>query len=325
MCASTPSTAAESGELHVAVGVLQVGDRYLLTRRRHDAHEGGCWEFPGGKLEPGETAEQALARELEEELGIRVQASAALIEIPHRYPERAVRLHVRRVMRHAGEPYGREGQPLAWYSAADLADLALPAANRGIVAALGLPEHYLITPEPGADRAAFLDHLERRLEAGVRLVQLRAKRLEVPELLRLARQAVRRCERHGARLLLNATPELAREAGAAGVHLSASALAALQGTSLPRGLLAGASCHDAVELARAQALGVDYVLCSPVRPTASHPGTVALGWDAFSAFCSAAAVPVYALGGVGPDDVPRIRACGGHGAAGIRAFWAGSA
>jgi 8-oxo-dGTP diphosphatase len=314
-------------QLHVAVGVIEDGDRYLLTRRRADAHEGGCWEFPGGKFEAGESAPAALARELHEELGIEVLGSERLIEIPFSYPALDVHLHVRRVTGYRGAPEGREGQPLQWYARDQLGSLELPAANRGILAAISLPRDYMITPEPaGAADVEFVARLEDGLAAGIRLVQLRAKSLPEEELLVLARKAVQLCEDHGARLILNASPELALQAGAHGVHLSAGRIAALAGAHapFPLELLVGASCHDADELALTESLGVDYVLCSPVRPTASHPGAPTLGWEGFAALCATATVPVYALGGVGPDDLALIRDNGGHGAAGITAYWNGS-
>ena len=311
-------------ELHVAVGVIENAGRYLLTRRRADAHEGGRWEFPGGKFEQGEAAPAALARELGEELGIEVLDSERLIEIPFSYPELDVHLHVRRVTAYRGVPEGREGQPLRWYVQEELAGLELPAANRGILAALLLPRRYMITPEPaGPGDAAFIARLRSQLEAGVRLVQLRAKTLTDDELLNLSQEILRHCEAFGAKLLVNASPALVLRAGAHGVHLSAARVAALaeEGVSLSSELIVGASCHDAAELLRAEALGADYVLCSPVLPTQSHPGAPALGWGRFTAFCAAAKVPVYALGGVGPADLPAIRDCGGHGAAGITAYW----
>jgi 8-oxo-dGTP diphosphatase len=84
----------------------------------------------------------------------------------------------------------------------------------------------------------------------------------------------------------------------------------------------GASCHDAEELELAARLGADFATLSPVQATASHPGAAALGWDRFAQRVAAARLPVYALGGVGPDDLPRARAAGAQGVAGIRAFLA---
>ncbi|MFV0278909.1 MAG: 8-oxo-dGTP diphosphatase MutT [Parahaliea sp.] len=123
--------------VHVAVGVILDADgNILLTQRAEDAHQGGLWEFPGGKVEPGESVQQALARELHEELGIVPTASEPLIEVRHDYGDKSVLLDVHRVPVFSGVPHGLEGQPLAWVSMAELADYPLPAANRVIVEAL---------------------------------------------------------------------------------------------------------------------------------------------------------------------------------------------
>ncbi|HSO78893.1 MAG TPA: NUDIX domain-containing protein, partial [Chromatiaceae bacterium] len=101
--------------IHVVAGAIQdCQGRVLVARRPLGAHQGGLWEFPGGKLEPGELPLQGLARELEEEVGIRVQATRPLIRLPHDYGDRRLVLEVHRVTAYAGEPIGREGQPLSW-------------------------------------------------------------------------------------------------------------------------------------------------------------------------------------------------------------------
>ena len=132
--------------MHVAVAVIQDSSgRILLSRRADHAHQGGLWEFPGGKLDPGETLAQALKREIREELGIEVQSHSPLIRINHRYPDRSVLLDVHRVTAYSGVPEGREGQPLVWVAPESMRDYPMPAADRPIVTALRLPDSYLIT------------------------------------------------------------------------------------------------------------------------------------------------------------------------------------
>lgn len=304
--------------VHVAAGaIVDAQGRVLIARRPPGVHQGGYWEFPGGKLEPGESAEQALRRELEEELGIAVERSRPLIRVHHAYPDRAVLLDVWRVEAYRGEPYGRQGQALEWSAPATLDAQAFPAADRPILTALRLPDRYLITPEPGANPDAFLEHLERRLAGGVRLVQLRARALAPEALRRLAAAALERCRRHGAHLLINGPPALARELGAHGVHLPARALAVLKERPLPPGMWVATSCHDEAELAQAARLQADFAVLSPVRATPSHPGARALGWARFARLVDASPFPVYALGGVGVQD---LRAAFGHGAQGIAAI-----
>ena len=118
----------------VAVGILiDDAGRVLVTRRAPDAHQGGLWEFPGGKVEENETILAALARELQEELGVLVEATEALMVLDHDYGDKQVRLDVHCVTRWSGEPRGLEGQPLAWQQPEELRDWAFPAANRSIL------------------------------------------------------------------------------------------------------------------------------------------------------------------------------------------------
>lgn len=134
--------------VHVAAAVIRDGSGQILIARRADSqHQGGLWEFPGGKVEADESVETALARELHEELGIVVGAARPLIKIRHDYPDKQVLLDVWEVSVFTGEPHGAEGQPLAWVKPRDLSNYEFPAANQPIVAAAKLPAQYLITPE----------------------------------------------------------------------------------------------------------------------------------------------------------------------------------
>jgi 8-oxo-dGTP diphosphatase len=196
-----------------------------------------------------------------------------------------------------------------------------PAANLPVTTAARLPETYLITPEPGGDDEAFLDGLEAALLAGVQLVQLRAPAVALVRYRRLARAALERCRDAGAALLLNADPARVAEVEADGVHLTAARLAACRERPLGRDRWVAASCHDAAELEHARQVGVDFVVVSPVRVTPSHPGAPALGWHRLWALTEAAAVPVYALGGLGPADLPMAWAHGAQGIAAIRGLW----
>ena len=307
--------------IHVVAGALADGrGRVLVTRRPEGVHQGGRWEFPGGKLEPGETPLAGLERELAEELGIRVLASRPLIRIHHDYGDRRVLLDVHRVTVFAGTPVGREGQPLDWRQPRDMDPADFPAADRPIITALKLPSLYLITGEDPRAPAAFLSRLDLALEAGMSLVQLRAHGLSPAAYARLAASAHAFCQRQGARLVLNRGPEEARGLAADGLHLASRYLAELH--QRPDGWpLVGASCHGAADLARAAALGLDYALLSPVMPTASHPGAPHLGWAGFAALAEAAALPVYALGGLGSGEAEHAIHQGAQGVAAIRGLW----
>ena len=310
--------------IEVAAGVLQdAQDRVLLMQRLPGKHLAGLWEFPGGKLEPGETVAQALRRELDEELGIEVLGSTPLISIPWHYTEKTLRLHALRVTAWHGEPRAREGHPLRWVATRDMDAAEMPAADAPILAALRLPAYYVISApamigsgspfgsgNPAAGQLAKSDPGSR-----LPLRQLRMPGAGRGEIRRVATAA--RAANPG--LLINGDIELARELGT-GVHLRSTQVRELRQRPLPRGTWVGASCHDAGELELAARLGADFATLSPVLATPSHPGAAPLGWERFAQLVADARLPVYALGGVALDDVQRARAAGAQGVAGIRAF-----
>ena len=307
----------------VAGVIRRPAGEVLLARRKSGGELGDLWEFPGGKLEPDETPEQGLERELREELGIRVLAAQPLIHVNHAYTGFDVRLHVHKVLAWEGEPEPLEQQPLQWVPELDLADWPMPAADRPVLKALALPEHYLITPPHLDEPEAVLKGLEAALLAGMRLVQLRLPRMAAGDLRETALAALALTRRHGARLLLNGDPALALEFGLDGIHLRSEQLQAWSREHLPAGFWVGASGHNAGELARALAAGCDFACLSPVKPTRSHPEERPLGWNNFRELATGAGLPVYALGGLEPADADQARANGGQGTAGITGFWPG--
>lgn len=312
--------------IEVAAGIL--GDaqgRVLVMQRLPGKHLAGKWEFPGGKLEAGETVAQALIRELREELGIDVLGSSPLISIPWRYPEKTVHLHAMRVVAWRGEPRAREGHPLRWVYVRDMDIAAMPAADAPIVAALRLPAYYVITGKPGSE-SVFSDGGAVRAPAsktdsdpGFPLHQLRMPGIARADVRRIALEWLDPTPALRDRLLVSHDIELAHELGV-GVHLRATQLRELHARPLPRSAWVGASCHDAEELELAVQLGADFATLSPVCTTASHPDASPLGWQRFAAIVAQARLPVYALGGVGPADLERALAVGAQGVAGIRAF-----
>lgn len=308
--------------IQVVAAVLRdrVG-RVLVAERPVGKPLAGYWEFPGGKLESGEPEADALKRELREELGIEVQAAYRLLGFSYLYPERRVQLHVWRVTRYAGTPAAHEGQRLAWHAPEGFAKVDLLPADAPILAALKLPPLMLVTPPPDDDEAIFLHGLERSLAAGVDLVQFRAPGLEANRHARLAERVVKACRNHGARVVLNGKPALARDLKADGVHLRQDALDRVKRIDLDRGGLVGISCHSAEEMARALEYRPDYLTLGTVKSTVTHPGVIALGWERFATLAAASPVPVYAIGGLGRDDLATAHRHGGYGVAAIRALW----
>lgn len=313
----------QSGRRRIAVvaAVLQQADgRFLLAQRPQGKAYAGYWEFPGGKVENGETPEAALARELHEELGIEVTAAYPWLIREFDYPHADVRLHFFRVRRWRGEPHGRESQDFAWQrpGAVDVAPL-LPA-NGPIMRALELPEVYGITGFAAAEYPAALKRIERALRDGLRLIQVRGRDWPADLFARYAADVVTLAHDHGARVLVNTDIELARRSGADGVHLTALQLMRIaQRPDLP---LVGASCHDSAELRHAEAVGADFAVLGPVLPTPTHPDALLLGWEGFRRLVANTGIPVLALGGVRPEHREQALASGAHGLAMLRGAWA---
>ncbi|MDO6746901.1 Nudix family hydrolase [Gilvimarinus sp. 1_MG-2023] len=307
--------------VQVAVGVVQDTEgRILIARRPDHTHQGGLWEFPGGKVEAGETLLQALDRELFEELDIRVDATVPVIEILHDYPDKQVCLQVHRVNSWRGLARGKEGQPICWVAPQKLYQYAFPAANYPIINALQLPESYLITGD-FICLQDFTDRLQKALASGITMVQVRAHHLNNQDYKALAQLAVEICQTHGARVLLNhaSAIDIVSLLGADGLHMSSAQLQAA--SKLPKSCWVGASCHNRRELHRAEFLGVHYASLSPVQVTASHPQEQALGWSQFSDLVRTAKLPVYALGGLVQHDLVQAKAAGAQGIGAISAWW----
>ncbi len=306
--------------IQVAVAVIaDRGGRILIAQRPGDAHQGGLWEFPGGKVEPDETVSDALIRECDEELGIQVRTFRPLICVHHDYGDRRVVLEVFKVTRFTGTAHGAEGQPLAWASPAELSDYPMPVADRPIINAIRLPDRYMITPAVVDDRRRYFDQLQTGLEQGVRLVQFRVSEYKGSR-DRLAAETVQQCHALGAQVLINEDLALARAAGADGIHLKSRQFGSL--SERPAGMRwVGGSCHDQAELASLRRLGADFAVLSPVKATASHPDAQPLGWQAFADLARHAAMPVFALGGLCSADRAEAWRCGAQGVAAIGGLW----
>ncbi|SFS06027.1 8-oxo-dGTP diphosphatase [Dyella sp. OK004] len=311
--------------IHVVAGVMMdAAGRVLLAQRPPGKHLAGLWEFPGGKLEPGEQPGSGLIRELQEELGVTVEVAEPLIRVPWQYDGRYLLLDAWMVRRWEGEVASLEGQALQWLAPSAVDPTMLAPADRPILQALLLPSRYPITPAdlvPDAF-ATCVEMLRDALVHGERLIQLRLPLWPVLLVRKLAAELVPLARQLGATLVLNSDVEGACELGqGVGVQLRASQLMVLKARPLSLSQLVGASCHDVAELACAASLGADFATLSPVAATTSHPDAAPMGWEAFQRLVEAASLPVYALGGMQAADTVQASALGGQGVAGIRGFW----
>lgn len=316
--------------LEVAAGVLiDARGRVLLGNRPEGKPYAGWWELPGGKIEPGESALQALARELDEELGIRVTEATPWVTHVHAYTHATVRLAFCRVTGWEGEPTGREGQRLTWADPcapidaleAGLGGGQLLPATLPPIAWLQVPRRYAIggIGSP-AGLPAYLARVRQALQAGPCLLQLREPEWpdgpDAASLHDALRAVIAEVRPLGARVLVNSRHPAAWWGEADGVHLRSRDLHTAP-AGLSEGAWIGASAHTAGELAQARALGARFAVLGPVLPTASHPGAPVLGWSGFAALVEAAGMPVFALGGMSSDDLGVAALHAAHGVAGV--------
>ena len=313
---------SEPQVVRVAAAVVLRGDgSVLLAQRPPGKVYAGYWEFPGGKLEPGETPRAALDRELAEELGIRVLDAAPWLVRRYVYPHAHVELHFFRVFAFSGEPVGHDGQAFAWQDPRHFTVAPLLPANAPILRALLLPDVYGITMAEEIGEETFLARAERAFVGGLRLVQVREKGWPQERVAGFTAKMLQLARRFGVRVLLNGTTEDARALGCDGVHWTAARL--IGAKARPQDMLCAASCHHAGELTRAAALDLDFVVLGPVATTPSHPRASPLGWHRFAQLRSDNMLPVFALGGLVPAELHTAQRQGAHGIAIRTAAWVG--
>jgi len=313
--------------VQVAVAIItRPNGECLLASRPDGKGWAGWWEFPGGKIEKDETPENALSRELQEELGITPTRTQAWIKRRYDYPAtkddvaKTVLLHFYFVFGWQGEPNPLEGQRLAWQHPQQLNVSPVLPANAPIMHALSLPDVYAISHAEVMGDTVFLDSLQQQLQQGkVKLIQIREKTMSRKMLIDFATRVKVLADQYQAKTLLNADIVLAKKLGLDGVHLPSQELRQL--SAKPEGLLVAASCHTSAELAHAQSLGLDFVTLSPVAQTLSHPSAEPIGWNTFETLAEGVEIPVYALGGMQASDLPEALARGARGIAMQRAVW----
>jgi 8-oxo-dGTP diphosphatase len=312
-------------EVAAAVLLRENPERFLLACRPEGKAYAGYWEFPGGKIEDGETPLAALTRELQEELGITLETATPWLCRDFVYPHAQTRLFFWRATKWQGEidvDTPIEHSAVRWVAMDAPCKLApLLPANLPILKALRLPVRMGITQAETRGIPAELARLEKAQQQGLRLIQVRDRGLSHAQRQGFLHAVAETAKAYGSWVLVSedgdgASVELARVSGAHGLHLTARALA--RTTARPDFSWVGASCHNTAELMWAASMQLDYALLGPVLPTPSHPGAPALGWRRFAQWVSRTPIPVFALGGQDAQTLRIAQTHGAHGIAGIR-------
>ena len=316
---------ATENVLHVAVAVIK-NDRgqYFITKRPDDSHQGGLWEFPGGKIEKNETVLEALKRELFEEIGINLIKATPLIQIHHDYGDKNVFLDVFNIDEFSDNAFGKEGQEIRWIKKSDFSLFEFPIANIPIINSIQLPDKYLITGKFN-DEDDLLSRIRLNIKNGIQLIQFRAKSLEESLYFKYAKNIYSICDKDNVKLLLNTSAhnykKYSAEKFSHGVHLNSKELEFYLPDEFDENLLISTSTHTQDEIFLAENKRVTFIVVSPVNETLSHPDTVPIGWNNFRKLSRKATMPVYALGGMKVELLGKAKTHGAQGIAAIGEFW----
>ncbi len=312
--------------IHMAIAVIYGADnQILLARHLRNKDSSGLWDFPGSKIEPDETTIEALARELEEELGIMPVTVKPLITVSHNYPEKTVVLHVHRVLAFSGNPKSRVNKELAWVKPSQLSEYNFLPENRAVVSGIHLPDQYAITGQ-FSDYDDLVRRVTLQLEQGIRLIQFRANMLDESTYMNYAKKLTELCNQFNAQLIIKADPMLLKQGWCDGVHVRAKEAMKLYKAAwcckrAAKRKWFSVSCHNLKEIKIAEAIGADFVTLSPVCLTQTHLEAVPLGFSLAAKITSQAGIPVYWQGGIQRNQSRRVMEAEGQGIASISTFW----
>ncbi|VAW91825.1 Mutator mutT protein (7,8-dihydro-8-oxoguanine-triphosphatase) [hydrothermal vent metagenome] len=308
-------------KVHVAVGLIRNKDnQYLISKRHTHLHQGGLWEFPGGKVEANETVYDALCRELHEELNLTVKQAKPLLRISYPYPDKDVCLDVWLIDDFTGDLHSPSEQAIHWAHPSELLNYSFPAANKAILSCITLPESYVITGN-FKNKADYIQHFKQCLNRGFRLIQLRSPMSDLDMLIDLANLSRSLCEKENAKLIVNADANFLLQCDIAGIHLNRHRLFQYNYRPIHSDKILTASVHNLNELQQAIKIEVDFIVVSPVLKTTSHPDAIPLGWSGFEKIINESSVPIFALGGMKQDMLVTAKKCGAFGIAAISEFW----
>jgi len=300
--------------IKAVVGILysKNNTQILITKRRKNQFMPNYWELPGGKIETGEEEEDALARELQEELGIKTLRISLKHVMTHHYKDKTVNLSIYNVESYKGNVTGTEGQDVRWCNLQNLSNYKLLPTMRIIINRIRLPEYYWITPDE-RDPELLLQKCQNHLITGAKIIQLRSKDLIEHSYIGKIHNL---CQSYEARLILNVPNKTFKEP-CDGWHLTSEELLKYSKRPCANNKLLGASAHNMKEAKYAETISVDYISLAPIEETPSHPNATPLGWEVAKDIVSKSNLPVYLLGGMGRDSLGRALKIRAQGIAGI--------
>ncbi|MFP6680808.1 MAG: NUDIX domain-containing protein [Gammaproteobacteria bacterium] len=293
-------------EVQVVAGVIRGSDgKILICLRPKHLDQGGFWEFPGGKREPGERRFEALRRELKEELDIEITRATPLLRLSHEYSTKTVELDVWDVSAWRGHAKGAEGQLIEWVSASALENYNFPAANRTIIKAARLSRVIFTMPDLAASPTTVSARLKLWFDAGARCFVMDSATIDSyleGELLAEISDTFPTCR---AKLVVLQTDHRALKLAGVG---SDSAVRRRR-DELMCTFIDGNVCRNAHDVERAESSGAELILIGPVGSAGSEPEENSIDWGEAARLAAKTSIPVYAFGGLRPEDVqPSIKA-----------------
>lgn len=304
--------------IRAVVGVLRKENQeILISERRRDQFMAGFWELPGGKIEANESLEQAITRELKEELGVQVQQLSLHQTMVHEYQDRTVKLSIYNIDQYQNIATGIEGQTIAWVKINKLHTYNLLPTMKAFIHSITLPNKYWITPSKYHDSDEWLAKFTQKLTQGISLIQLRSKDALNSDFIA---ELYNKCQQYNTRLLLNTINKTFDKSCCDGYHITTAEMLKLNKRPCANDKLLGVSTHNLKEALQAQAIGADFIVISPVQNTQTHPDTIPIGWDLAKEVVDKLNIPTYFLGGMGEKDLAKTLKLGAQGIAGVNAF-----
>ncbi len=303
--------------IKVAVGILRNKQKILIAQRRKTQFMGGFWELPGGKIKNEESPEKAIIRELNEELGIQVERSSIHQTMMHHYADRIIEISIYNIIQYQNTPTGLEGQAIAWVKITNLNNYQLLPTMKAFINSITLPNKYWITPSNNHYSNRWIAEFDKKLKQDITLIQLRSKiKLNSTFIARL----YDKCKQNNTKLLLNTVDKAFDETHCDGWHLTTNEMLALNNRPCANDKLLGASTHNLTEALKAQEMGIDFIVISPLQTTQTHPESTPIGWSNAVDVVNKLNIPVYFLGGMSIKDLDKTLKLGAQGIAGISAF-----